>query len=229
MNLSDFELLPGVVQTADDPDFRGRIKCIIPGIFDPGTMPDDTLPWVYPLCMSRYQSFTKLMKGSKVWVLNNTKNKFEYWYLPMFDYHSQKSKEYLSENYGNDPELIILRDNGGTLARMTYDDTNGYDIKLNEDYIQIKPGNKIEIKAAEGKVKIDGSLVYTGVDADTYEPCVLGNQLVDLLSKLQGAIDGVKGAAGGSPFTSHLAGPLGKCSSILSEANKILAKNTLLN
>ena len=229
MKLSDFDLLPGVVQTAEDPEHKGRIKCTVPGIFDPNTMPDATLPWVYPLCMTRYQSFSKLMKGSKVWVLNNTKNKFEYWYIPMFDFHTPLTKTFVSDNYSNDPEVVFLRDNGCGTGAYTYDDQEGHKLTVNDDYIQLKKGNVFEVKANEGKVKIDGSLVYTGNDKDTYEPAVLGNTLVDLLTKLSAAVGELQSSASESIFTSHMAAPCIQIKEVLGKANTILAKNTLLN
>lgn len=229
MKLSDFDLLPGVVQNTSDPEHKGRIKCAIPGIFDPNTMPDETLPWVYPLCMTRYQSFTKMMKGSKVWVLNNKTNKLEYWYIPMFDYHTPLTKTFVSDNYDNDPEVVFFRDNGCGCGAYTYDDQGGHKLSINSDYINLKPGGKYEVKANEGKIKITGSLVYTGNDAGTYEPGVLGNTLVDLLTKLSGAVGELQKAAGSCSFTSHLSSPCVKMKEVLAQANTILAKNTLLN
>lgn len=228
MTLDQYDLLPGVVQSTSDPEYKGRIKCIIPGIFETGTSTDN-LPWVFPLGMSRYQSFSKMMKGSKVWVLRNRDNKFEYWYLPMFDYHSDVTKSYVSENYDNDPEVIICRDSGGKVGMLTYDDTNGFKERLNEDYIHLAPDNKIELKASDAKIIMEGSKITIGQDGDTYEPAVLGNTLVDILNDLQGAMGELKSACAADQHTMPLQTGFQKCLSILSRANTILCTNTSIN
>lgn len=228
MTLDKYDLLPGVVQSTSDPEYKGRIKCIIPGIFDPGTSADN-LPWIFPLGMSRYQSFSKMMNGCKVWILRNRENKFEFWYLPMFDYHSTVTKQYVAENYDNDPEVIICRDGGGKVGIFTYDDTNGFKEKLNQDYIHLTPNNKIELKAAEAKIRMEGSKITVGQDGDTYEHAVLGDTLVNLLNELQGAMSELKNACTSDQHTMPLQPSIQKCVNILSKANTILAQNTSVN
>lgn len=228
MTLDKYDLLPGVVQSTSDPECKGRIKCIIPGIFEAGTSTDN-LPWVYPLGMSRYQSFSKMMNGCKVWILRNRDNKFEFWYLPMFDYHSTVTKAYVAANYDNDPEVIICRDGGGKVGILTYDDTNGFKERLNEDYIHLTPNNKIELKAAEAKIRMEGSKITVGQDGATYEPAVLGDTLVGILNELQGAMAELKSACGCDQHTMPLQPGFQKCVSILSKANTILCANTSVN
>ena len=229
MTLGDFEIIPGVVISNSDPKNQGRVKAVAPGLFDTSTMSEEDLFWINPFMMIGYQSFSKMEISSKIWILHNKKNYFEYWYIPMFDFHTPLTKTFVSDNYSNDPEVVFLRDNGCGTGAYTYDDQEGHKLTVNDDYIQLKKGNIFEVKANEGKVKIDGSLVYTGNDKDTYEPAVLGNTLVDLLTKLSAAVGELQSSAAESIFTSHMAAPCIQIKEVLGKANTILAKNTLLN
>ena len=80
MQLSNCELLPGVIEDVEDPMKIGRIKCIIPGYVDP-SFSKENMPWVRPLFMYNHQSFSKPIKGYKVWILVNKVNYNEYWYF----------------------------------------------------------------------------------------------------------------------------------------------------
>ena len=74
MTLSNCELIPSVIYDTNDPLKLGRIKCVVPGFIDNSTMSLENMPWVRPLDMGRHQSFSKPVKGFKVWVLINKAN-----------------------------------------------------------------------------------------------------------------------------------------------------------
>ena len=74
MTLSNCELIPSVIYDTNDPLKLGRIKCVVPGFIDNSTMSLENMPWVRPLDMGRHQSFSKAVKGFKVWVLINKAN-----------------------------------------------------------------------------------------------------------------------------------------------------------
>lgn len=229
MKFTDVEIIPGVVIDSEDPKFLGRVKCAAPGLFDPEVMDIEILPWCYPWFMIKYQSFSKMLKGCKVWIIRNLANKGEYWYLPMFEY-IDASREYIANNYGNDPELIISRNNGGTIAQYYYDDTNGFVQKIGDDlYIKVNPSQRIELKAKDTHVKIEGSKVYTGNIEETYQQAVLGETLKDLLCDLQASMVQLKEAAASSPYTQSLQPGFQKACDSLDNAQYILAKNTALN
>ena len=108
MKLSNVDVVPGVIVDTKDPKKLGRVKINAPALMRGNnsgdtygvveTIDNNVLPWVYPLTMSRYQSFSKQLEGMKVWVLNNTENYNEYWYIPMFDY-IDVTEEIVSEKY----------------------------------------------------------------------------------------------------------------------------------
>lgn len=229
MKLSDVEIIPGTIIESEDPLFLGRIKCAAPGLFDESTMDKEIIPWIYPWFMIRYQSFSKLLKGCKVWIIRNNANKNEYWYLPLFEY-IDASRQFISENYANDPELVICRDNGGSVAQYKYDDVNGFLEKIGDDnYIHLHPSKKIELFAKDTHVKIEGSKVYNGNVNEKYEPAVMGNKLKDLLCNLQQAIIGLKEAASSTPYTQNLQSSLQKMADTLDDAHNILANNVVIN
>ena len=68
MKFSETELLPGVVIDVDDPKMLGRVKATVPTLFDENIMNKEGMPWIYPLTMIGYQGFSKLQKGSKIYL-----------------------------------------------------------------------------------------------------------------------------------------------------------------
>ena len=83
MFFKDIEAIPGVVVDAEDPENLLRVKAAAPGLFDPDTMEISALPWVYRFPMCGYQHYSKLLMGSRIWILRNTKNYYLH-YLQMF-------------------------------------------------------------------------------------------------------------------------------------------------
>ena len=59
MLFKDIEAIPGVVIDAEDPENLLRVKAAVPGIFDPGTMKKEALPWIYRFPMCGYQQYSK--------------------------------------------------------------------------------------------------------------------------------------------------------------------------
>ena len=135
MKVSNVEVVPGVIVDTKDPKKLGRVKINAPALMRGNnsgdtygvveTIDNNVLPWVYPLTMSRYQSFSKQLEGMKVWVLNNTENYNEYWYIPMFDY-IDVTENIVSEKYDNDVEVLMSRKNGDGSAAIYYDRSGGH-------------------------------------------------------------------------------------------------------
>jgi hypothetical protein len=68
MTLGDFEIIPGVVISNDDPLNQGRVRACAPGLFDTTTMDMDDLFWINPFMMMGHQTFSKLEINSKIWI-----------------------------------------------------------------------------------------------------------------------------------------------------------------
>ena len=193
MKLSNVEVVPGVIVDTKDPKKLGRVKINAPALMRGNnsgdtygvveTIDNNVLPWVYPLTMSRYQSFSKQLEGMKVWVLNNTENYNEYWYIPMFDY-IDVTENIVSEKYDNDVEVLMSRKNGDGSAAIYYDRSGGHVTQINDYSWNMTPGGDITCHSEQGDIDIRGGHVYMGKNTDSYEPAVFGDALVDLLDEI---------------------------------------------
>ena len=227
MTLSNCELIPSVIYDTNDPLKLGRIKCVVPGFIDNSTMSLENMPWVRPLDMGRHQSFSKPVKGFKVWVLINKANYNEYWYIPFFEYNDI-SKEYLDSTYEDQPEIIISHNNGGNHAMLTYDEKNGYNIKLGQHHIELHPNGHISILGGEMEVDIDGEIKIGQKDGD-YKLAVKGDPLKNILDELHKYFLELQTAASNNAFTSHLSTGFGHCANALADTESILANKVKVN
>ena len=227
MTLSNCELIPSVIYDTNDPLKLGRIKCVVPGFIDNSTMSLENMPWVRPLDMGRHQSFSKPVKGFKVWVLINKANYNEYWYIPFFEYNDI-SKEYLDSTYEDQPEIIISHNNGGNHAMLTYDEKNGYNIKLGQHHIELHPNGHISILGGEMEVDIDGEIKIGQKDVD-YKRAVKGDPLKNILDELHQYFGELATAASNNSFTSHLSPGFEKCKTALANTESILSDKVKVN
>lgn len=203
MLLKDLEIIPGVVIDANDPENLLRVKASVPGLFDTSTMDVKALPWIYRFPVGGHQQFSKLMTGSLIWVLKNKSNYFEFWYIPFPQFN---------KNTGDiakvDADVVVSRYIADGNAQLYYNGEDGFKTVLGENYIQLdSSGNAINMSNGVSS-KIDGAHYYVGTDEGNYEPMVLGQQLVNLLSQLSSDLNLLEMAAAGFPSTSHLAPPI---------------------
>lgn len=234
MDLADFKLIPAVIDSVNDPEKLGRVKCTIPGITDNSMICEDNMPWVMPLPMSGYQRFSMPMNGQKVWVLVDKDDNQNLWYLPLFEY-IDITEDYLNEAYGKNAEILVSRNLGGQKAMSTYDDDNGFVTELRNSKIQIEQDGDVMIKSNDSNVRINGGVIFTGKGTESdngYERAVKGETLRDLLIELKGKFSTFKTACNSSPYTKHLSikeGPLDQIIKTLSKAENILCDNTKVN
>ena len=231
MRLEDVELLPSVIISDIDPKKLGRVKCTVPGYLNGETMSVANMPWVYPLTMSGYQSFSRPIKGQKVWVMKNLKNEKEYWYFPMFELN-KASKEYLDGPYGQDhPEIVYARNSGGSSATLTYDDSGGFNMTVNRHHIQVMHDGTVDITGGSGSVRIKSGVVYTGTAEDGYEPALMGRKVNKCLSKLSAQLKALATKAQADPHTAILAQGFRDAADTISPSalNECLCKSTEVN
>ena len=228
MQLSDCELLPGVIVDTKDPMKIGRIKCVIPGYVD-ASFSNENMPWVRPLGMYNHQSFSKMMSGYKVWVLVNKSNYNEYWYFPFFELNDV-AKSYLGNVYDKDqPEVFMAHNCGGNHATMTYDESNGFSTKIGQHHIDMYPDGKIELRGQEGIIKIDGSKINIGNGSNIDQKAVLGNKLYDILNALKNGFEELVNDCKSDPHTSKLESGFDKCVMALSGIENMLSENIKIN
>jgi len=186
MNLSDYEVLPGIVINVEDPDHIGRIKACVPTWFDTSVMDEEALPWVYPSNMCGYQRFSKLENGRKVWVFHNKYNEDEYWYLPMFELNEDTKQ--IIDGYDSS-EVLISRSMGESgNVFIYYNDTDGIKLKVGKTEINISTNDEIHITDGTSSINIEGGTITIGKNNENQEQGVLGNKLQQLLSSLGGAL-----------------------------------------
>lgn len=225
MKLSDYEFYPGVVIDVADPKYLGRVKASVPTIFDQ-SMDKEGLPWIHPFTMVGYQGFSKMREGSKIWVLNNTKNKKEFWYVPMFELN-QDTRDLINtdENYENG-DVLIARNNGNNSVYIYYNDTDGIMIKYgDQNLINIDPNSQITIQASDGKIVIKDNHVYIG-DGEKGEAAIKGETLKKILNTFFSDLENAL-VTGASPYTLTYAKEITKAAGKAKLAlENILCKNT---
>lgn len=228
MELFDVDLVPGVIYNVSDPLKMGRVKASAPGLFNATDMHDEAIPWLYPWGMPGYQRFSKLEIGTKIWIFSNKDNLHEYWYIPMYEYINE-AKTFLEENYDKSPEIFVFRNNGSHVVSFTYDDLEGFKESINKSYIQLKPSDEIDINADEVRIQLAGNKITIGNKNTKYEQAVLGNTLLDILTKLRAEFSSCSTLAQSNPFTCQLAPGFTKCEKSLATIEQILADNTKVN
>ena len=205
MLFKDIEAIPGVVIDAEDPENLLRVKAAVPGIFDPGTMKKEALPWIYRFPMCGYQQYSRMMTGSRIWVLRNTKNYYEFWYIPFSNLNDNTLRAAKSE-----ADVLISRYTGEADAQLYYNKEEGFKTLLGENYMQIDAnGNTINMSNGYSS-KIYGEHYYAGKDGGEYEPMVLGKKLTELFKQMSSDLDELASVAESSPYTSQLSAPIRK-------------------
>lgn len=216
MDLKDCKILPGVVIDVEDPKYIGRVKADAPGLFNSEVMNKDGLPWIYPLIMNGYQRFSKLMNGSKIWILTDM-NYTEFWYWPMFELNDD-SKDIISKDESDyeQSEILLSRNMGDNSVYIYYSPSQGIMLKNSENtFINIKSNNEIELTAGEGHVIIKNDKVYLGKGKNE-QPAVNYKKLTELLQQLnQGFLQLQSGAM--NPYCSTLSAGISTCLQALSK------------
>lgn len=208
MLFKDIEAIPGVVIDAEDPENLLRVKAAVPGIFDPGTMQKEALPWVYRFPMCGYQQYSKMMSGSRIWVLRNTKNYYEFWYIPFSDLNANTLAAAKSE-----ADVLISRYTGAGNAQLYYNKKEGFKTILDESYIQLDTNGNVINMSNGYSSKVYGEHYYAGKDGGAYEPMVLGKKLTNLFKQISSGLDALASVAESSPYTSQLSSPIRKIKS----------------
>lgn len=226
MELIHVEMLPGVIVDANDPINAGRVKAVVPTLFDTASMSKESLPWIYPLTMWGYQSFSKMLSGSKIWCINNKDNEYEYWYIPLFEMigNTQDNASKM------DADIVISRKENSGDAILMYSNDDGFTMSLGETKITINPSNEIFIGNENSSyVKVADGKVYCGTDDDWHQ-AVMGDKLVTLISNLSKNLSECGNLCKG-PLQPLQPGFMAAVNSLNSDGNPdtILAKNAMVN
>lgn len=203
MRLEDYELLPAIAVSVEDDEDLGRIKVSLPGEEGADNCQVGALPWAYPFTMTgTYQGFTKLVAGCKVWILRNTTNPDEMWWIPMADYNPN-TKNIIP---GDTTDVLISRDLGsGKNVYIYHNDASGIVISLGSTKINITTSGDIILSNGEASVKLNGNSVYLNTTS-TSNAAVKEKELNDTLCKINKCLQKIlQGAQKGSPYTTAIA------------------------
>lgn len=203
--LLNYYVVLSIIEYDNDPLKFGRVKCNIPGVVHTDTTDEDAMPWVRPFVMSGYQTFSRPVVGQKVWVLISKTNYNEYWWYP-FHETTDLVQSYLNEHYDSNPDVFNARVGGAGTVMFTYDDDQGYVMKIGNDGLYIKPNTDIVLQSGSCRSMLIGGKQYSGCgdDIGSYEPCVMGNKCKEMRNMLSQAFDTLAQSALSSPYTTHL-------------------------
>lgn len=223
MKLADVEMIPGVVVDDEDPKFLGRLKISAPGEFEVDSMDINDMFWVYPFPVGGYQSFSHMLKGSKVWLIKNTKNYYEYWYLPYFEMNAN-TFNLVNSKKKYDADVLVSRSDGSNNIQMYYNPEDGFNQKIGFASINIMPDGTISITTggaapSAGTFHTNSKNNEIGYDGGEYprQFAVMGENLHKLLDELNGKFKTLATTAAPCPYTSHLAKTLNEICDTISD------------
>lgn len=244
MDFSTIKMVISVITNVDDPDREGKVQCNIPGYIDDSAVDKSIIPWIKPIFMSSTQHFTKPQVGDKAFVLINDTNEKEYWYMLYHEPHALL-KSFLNLKYDQNPEVLVCQDQGNKKILFTYDDKDGFVLRINDNILALRPDGTIDSSSKSGiGVGVVGQKVVLGAGGagsgdssgsdsnsqeETYQPSVLGNTLKDRLEALQTAFETLSVAAETDPHTSVLIDGLNECARALENLDEMLSKIVQLN
>lgn len=203
MTLADFEILPGVVINTDDPLNQGRVKACAPGLFDTSTMEVDDLFWINPFMMIGQQSFSKMELNSKIWILHNIHNYFEYWYIPMFEIN-QNSPEVMSTT----SDVLLSRSINGEIVQLYYSKDTGFNLNIGDNHINLSSEGILNINASGAVITASKSGINLQQADQQLHPAAKADEIVKALGEFCANLTSIATAATSSPYTACLASPI---------------------
>ena len=191
-HLADYEFLPAVIVETDDPMKYGRIKVSALGAYNANNSSTAQLPWCYPFTMHGNNTYASYEKGSKVWLFRNTKRQDENWFIPMYEHHAMTQDFIDASDPKNKPEVISMRNNGGSKSSITYDHGGGYNISTGGSgggaSINVGTCSSATMSGGGSAVNTSGSGVTIGSPGEDEHPAVLGDKLSDLIYDILSAL-----------------------------------------
>lgn len=191
-HLADYEFLPAVIVETDDPMKYGRIKVSALGAYNANNSSTAQLPWCYPFTMHGNNTYASYEKGSKVWLFRNTKRQDENWFVPMYEHHAMTQDFIDGLDPKNKPEVISMRNNGGSQSSITYDHSGGYNISTGGSgggaSLNVGTDSSATMSGGGSAVNTSGSGVTLGSPGEDEHPTVLGDKLSDLIYDILSAL-----------------------------------------
>lgn len=215
MKLSNCEILPGTIVTAEDPKKMGRVKAVVPGWFDNATMNEEDMFWIAPFTTGAgYQRVSKPLEGQKIWVLHDSTNEYEYYYLPMWETNINTTAAQQDFDY----DVLVSRSGKSAGAQMFYTGQQGFVTRIGEHaQTQINQAGDIENKSNGIEMSVRGAKAYVGLEGKCEDPMVRGNQLYKILSDLKAGLDKLNNLVQVNPYCNNLCPGILQCSKAISD------------
>jgi hypothetical protein len=213
MTLGDFEIIPGVVIDANDPLNEGRVKACAPGLFDTSEMDKEDLFWINPFMMIGHQSFSRLEINSKIWILHNSDNYFEYWYIPMFEINENAPKV-----QNSNADVMLSRSINGETVQLYYSPDDGYNIVIGDNRLQLSSEGDFNVVASDAVITANSDgIKLTKYNSDIYS-VTKAEPLINILNEFCIDLETLSMTASANPYTANIAVPLFQASSKLQKA-----------
>lgn len=150
----------GLVTDGDDPEFMGRCKVRVYGIFD--TLPDEHLPWAFPATNNTFAGgeggfgFISVPKaGTLVKIKFANGDRYSPQYIGIPNINSEVQSE-ISASYEGSHVLVFDVDED---MKIFYTPSKGLRISLKQSNLTINPDKSISIEHADSKsiIELNGS------------------------------------------------------------------------
>lgn len=158
-------------------------------------MDTEAMPWIWPLKMWGYQSFSTQNQNSKIWVLILPDNPYGYFYMPFFELTSA-AKALIS----GDTDIMMCRTTSNGTASSYYNKSDGIVSQIGDSKLQISANLDTGMYSNGSCVKIESGKITTGKQDDTGEPMVLGDKLKNLLENLSSGLNKVAQTMIANPY-----------------------------
>lgn len=198
MKLKNGTIRPGVViEVLED----NKIKADVPGLFS--RLDQENLPIIMPWpCGINKNSYSQIKEYDKVWVVNFSDNPLQlYWFRKD---NVEDNKEIIQEE---NVEIVCNRETDLGWATIYFSDGSGWIIRNANSVIQLKADGSILLDSGSPKrlIDINASSISLGAAGKASHPAVYGDKLMEVLMKIQTALDLIKQASNMSPYTKPIA------------------------
>lgn len=198
MKLKNGTIRPGVVIEVLE---NNEIKADVPGLFS--RFDQENLPIIMPWpCGINKNAYSQIKEYDKVWVVNFSDNPLQLYWFRKDDV--EDNKEIIQEE---NVEILCNRETDLGWATIYFSDGSGWIIKNIDAIIQLKPDGSILLNSGVPKrlIDINPSSISLGAIEKASHPAVYGDKLMEVLMKIQTALELIKQSSNMSPYTKPIA------------------------
>ncbi len=214
MKLRQGIIRPGIVVEVLD---NNTIRAGAPGLFDRNDK--DKLPIILPWpCGINKNSYSQINELDEVWVVNFSDNPLQLYWFRKDDVND--NKDIISEE---NVEILCNREAGMGWATIYFSDGSGWVIRNSDSKIQIRPDGSIlmDTNIPHRAIDVNMGSISLGSVGGSKSPAVYGDELMEVLVKIQVALNIIKQSANMSPYTKPIAIAL---KSLPSQIEKLIPK-----